>query len=107
MRTAPSLPMQVGSEGAPTIEREFLRLADVVVVELLGREEAARGVAVEMAGQPVRADGVGRRVGAEGGWRRERVLGLMAEGWDLNGVSWRHRGLESIAGWGGGGRRRL
>ena len=79
--------MQVGSEGAPTIEREFLRLADVVVVELLGREEAARGVAIEMAGQPVRAWMGGRRVGTDNG-----RLGLERR------CPWRHRGLATIGG---------
>ena len=44
---------QTGSEDSVAIEKQFLRLADVVVVELLGNEDKARAMAIEMAKQPV------------------------------------------------------
>ena len=60
----PILPsIQAGSEGSETIEKQFLRLADVVVVELLGQEEKARALAIELAKQPV--CGLGDLVGCE------------------------------------------
>ena len=43
----------MGSEDGSAIERQFLRLADVIVVELMGHEQTARRVAIELARQPV------------------------------------------------------
>eukprot|EP00955_Chlamydomonas_euryale_P067715 359925-Chlamydomonas_euryale.AAC.2 len=46
---------QIGTPDAAAMERQFLAMADVVVIELMGHEVAARKAAVAMANQPVRA----------------------------------------------------
>lgn len=60
--TPSACPSQIESEDASRIQKQFLAMADVVVVELLGHEQEARSMAVDMAKQPVRACTHGRGI---------------------------------------------